>query len=236
VTAGEPLEGAFAVMSLRSKIILILTAVVALYALTDHVLQRRVLVPSFDALEREQALQAAERASLAIQEEELSLERRCQSWAHSPELRALLWAPSAHGASNYPGSDALASEGLQLFYLCQLDGTVLSASIQDPNNAGPLELREFPDQALGPQQSLVGLWIARENHQRIDDDRARTAARQLGPRDGRQRRSLACRSPDPRALLVERGAEGVVAALLGHGRRLAAGQRRAAAARTRAGR
>jgi two-component system NtrC family sensor kinase len=68
-------------VSLRPKIVLILTAVVLGYAALDHLFQRVTVSRSFAELEEDEARQDMERAAQAIQREIDHLDLSCRKWA-----------------------------------------------------------------------------------------------------------------------------------------------------------
>src|SRR5262249_11484060 len=68
-------------MLLRSKIVLILSAVVVGYAVVDHDAQRTLLTPSVSELEREEARQVLQRTLGAIGGEIAHLDTRCLDWS-----------------------------------------------------------------------------------------------------------------------------------------------------------
>ena len=68
-------------MSLRAKIVWVVTLVVGAYATLDHLLQRRTLLPNFAELERIEALEDVARVTAALQAEVDFLDDACRDRA-----------------------------------------------------------------------------------------------------------------------------------------------------------
>ncbi len=142
-------------MSLRSKIVLVLIPVVAGYALVDHGVQRSILRPSFDALERDHALRDMDRTVLAIADEVATLAERAASWAEREDIARY----AAGQAPSYPdaalGELVFANERLHLCYVLDPAGEVLWGEARHPTNGERLRLRDFPSGRMAPTHRLV---------------------------------------------------------------------------------
>jgi signal transduction histidine kinase len=68
-------------MSLRTKIPLILVAVIAVYACVDYIIQQTVILPSFQALERNQAQADMARCEAAVRREIDQIDTTCADWS-----------------------------------------------------------------------------------------------------------------------------------------------------------
>lgn len=108
-------------MSLRTRIVLVLLAVVAIYVVVDHTLQRRVLEPRFAELDREQAVANMERNLQLIEAESAHLETRAQDLASSADVRNRLTESGA------PALDVRSILGSTFDFVCVVrpDGTVV---------------------------------------------------------------------------------------------------------------
>lgn len=165
-------------MSLASKIFLILSAVVALYALTDYAVQRVTLTRSFQALERADAQRDADRVVGAIQEEQARLDQLCKgraSWygtdcfllgmrsARSfPFQNPLLLHQASRFAEAHLSPSSFERDGLDLLFVVDPSGRVLWSRIQDPATQEVISLRDFPRNRLGRSHPLLARGLIEE--------------------------------------------------------------------------
>jgi len=150
-------------MSLRTKIVLIVTLVVALYAAGDHLLQRLALMPSFAHLYREQVRKDLTRAIDAIQAEIDYLDLACRDRATSDEACAFVTGDDPEGSRRYQrahlGSEVMAQDEIDLLYVCAPDGSVLWSEVRDWRSGLRLALRDLPEERL----SINHPYLVREN-------------------------------------------------------------------------
>jgi hypothetical protein len=139
-------------MSLGTRIVLIVTGVVALYSAGDHLLQRRTLLPSFAHLERVQAQKDLARAIEAIRAEIDYLDLACRDRATSDEAWAFVTGEDPEGARRYLradlGSGVMAQDEIDLLYVCDPDGYVLWGEVRDWRSGEALSLRDLPRERL----------------------------------------------------------------------------------------
>ena len=153
-------------MSLRSKIVLILSAVVLLFAGLDHAAQQHLVLESFEKLEAEEARKDLSRVVQAIQGEIQHLDRRCDDWAAWDDTWNYVAAPNdAYVASNL-GFESFQKNRLNLLYVCDARGKVVWGRILDLESRHPLTLREMPGEALSLTHPLIlgrdrpgGVWM-----------------------------------------------------------------------------
>jgi two-component system, NtrC family, sensor kinase len=146
-------------MSLRSKIVLIVTLVVAFYAIVDHLLQRRMLLPSFAELERLEAVEDVSRTVRAVQAEIDHLDQACRdraSWDETYEFAGEAdQAQAARYVSANLGTRALAQDELDLLYLCDAEGRVLWSEARDWRSGVEFSLRDLPRQRLARNHAYL---------------------------------------------------------------------------------
>lgn len=146
-------------MSLRAKIVLIVTLVVTLYAIADHALQRSTLLPSFAELERIEALEDVQRATEALQAEIEFLDAACRDHAtgkavyefvtrDDPEKRREFVAESL-------GGDAMRLYELDLLYVVDGDANVLWGEIRDWRKGAEIALRDLPKERLSRNHAYL---------------------------------------------------------------------------------
>jgi sensor domain CHASE-containing protein len=142
-------------MSLRSKIVIILSAVVAVYALTDHVIQRVTVSRSFVMLERQKAIEDVKRVLEAIEKEVGNLDKLCFDWSVRDQTYEFVENQDRGYVESNLGPNTFRSNRIELFYICNNQGQVVWGDIRDPENGEQLQLREFPRQALLPSHPLL---------------------------------------------------------------------------------
>ena len=143
-------------MSLRSKIILILSLVVTLYALFDNGALRMVAKDQFADLEFLQAELARKRAYSVYQQEERSLLQTGRVWAGREEIRTMVDGISAPGSGL--AEHALDDSGVDVLYVCDASGRVLWGRIVDAHTGEAISLpRSLPSEALSGSHPLLNV-------------------------------------------------------------------------------
>jgi signal transduction histidine kinase len=142
-------------MSLKSKIVLILSFVVGCWALADNLLQRSMVQRGFTALERSEGRADLERAVASIQREVDELESQARGWASwGATRRQIAGDPSEAGEAQLQPR-VLAEAGLDLLYLCDAGGAVVWGRIEAPGGDEPIALRDLPAQRISPSSPLL---------------------------------------------------------------------------------
>ncbi|MFT5049686.1 MAG: sensor domain CHASE-containing protein/two-component sensor histidine kinase [Chlamydiales bacterium] len=142
-------------MSLRSKIVLILGAVIGAYAVVDAVIQREAFGSLFDRLERSEAEEDVARIVEALWQEASDVHALSVDWAEWDDMYAYVDAPSERFERSNLGHTALSNAGLDLVFICDRDGRVVFRSIIDPDSGLAVELRELPDEQWLPSHPLL---------------------------------------------------------------------------------
>jgi signal transduction histidine kinase len=139
-------------MSLRSKVVILLSAVMLAYAAVDHALQKTFVYGTFEALEEDGARHELERVKQAIESEIESLVRDAQVWARSPDSYQF---PSLGNGAAYADNweRRRADKQIDLLYLVDQQGGVAFGRIQDSKHRD-MTVREFPS-ALDPKHPLL---------------------------------------------------------------------------------
>jgi len=150
-------------MSLRSKIVAILLAVVALYAAVDNGTLRLFAARFFGGWEEHEGASNLRRVRAAVDEEVARLEDVGRVWASWDSVHGFLSDPgSARSAefvrSNLEGGRALDAAQADLMYLCDEKGIVWWSTIRDPESREEIRLtRELPSGALAPNHPLLNV-------------------------------------------------------------------------------
>jgi len=142
-------------MHLRAKIVVILCSVVALYAVSDHVIQRLTVTRGFSDLERQEAVNGLRRVTAAIEEQVAQLDELCvirSAWDATYEFVAD--GDRSYVDSNL-GETSLRKERLDLLFVCDLEGRVVWGDVRAPGSFEPIGLKRFPSQRLAPSHPLL---------------------------------------------------------------------------------
>lgn len=157
--------------SLTSKLVPILFAVVALYALSDYAIQRVTITRSFQALEQAEARRDLDRVVEAIRDEEEQLDRYCLGRATTDDTCAFVVGTSwpgpfplffppllqraRHVRESQFGETSFERDQIDLLYVCDPSGRVCFSHVRAAVPGEPATLRDFPKDRLGPHHPLL---------------------------------------------------------------------------------
>ncbi len=140
-------------MSLRSKVVILLSLVVLLYAAIDHLLQSTFVYGSFVALEESGAHKDVLRIRHAIDSEINSVYHDAQAWGSSDEV----WRNASGGdtvAFRKMLAQRIEDRRIHVLYVCDLQGGVVVGLARDPNKQ-PITVRELPTEKFDPTHPLL---------------------------------------------------------------------------------
>ena len=136
--------------------LLALAGVAVLYVSGAYLLREWLILPSFENLERAEAQKDLDRSIAAIRNELDHLDKMTGDWAAWDDTYAFVRAPNQEYIRSNLDWDTLESKaGLNLLYICDVQGKVVWGQAYDSSNGGRLTLREFPEHSLGPDHVLV---------------------------------------------------------------------------------
>jgi len=146
-------------MSLRSKILAILSVVVVLYAAVDNGTLRLFAARFFGSWEESESVENIERVRLALDEEIRGIEDLGRVWASWDAVFRFVTDPESPEAQEFPehnlGDRALDAAGLDVLFLCDRQGLVTWSSIRDPETRAEIRIpRELPSGALSVSHPL----------------------------------------------------------------------------------
>lgn len=144
-------------MSLRAKIVLILAAIVVLYAAIDHLVQRTLVFDSFVQLEEAAAREDIGRAARAIEGEVAHLVRDCAGAASSEETYKFAAEGNERSLEESILPQAFRGDDLSLLFVCDPRGRVVWGRARDLSTPEKREvaLRDFPARELSPVHPLM---------------------------------------------------------------------------------
>ena len=146
-------------MSLSSKIALILVGIIGVYAALNDQIQQRIFFERFAEVEQTQALKDVARVEKALQEEVNQLDQLNLRWSHWDDTYDYLADRTSHFEQSNLGATMMKNQGLDLLFLCDVDGVVVWSRISDPDHSGDAEkslvLRDFPTGRLYDSHPLL---------------------------------------------------------------------------------
>jgi signal transduction histidine kinase len=143
-------------VSLRAKIVLILAAIVVLYAAIDHLVQSTFVFESFVRLEEDAARQDLDRAVRAIEGEVSHLVLDCAQAAGSEEAYRFAAEGNARALEESILPQAFQGGDLSLLFVCDSSGRVVWGRVRDLSTRAKreIQLRDFPAQNLADTHPL----------------------------------------------------------------------------------
>lgn len=143
-------------MSLRAKVLLILTLTVVAYAGADYFLQRTQVFDSYVQLERVEAERDLQRVVESIHSEITHLDDLCHSWAAWDDTYKFVEDRSEQFlTSNMSDSAILDRRRLNLVMICDAEGSVLFRKLADLETHEALSIKRLPSGALSLNHPLV---------------------------------------------------------------------------------
>jgi sensor domain CHASE-containing protein len=141
-------------MSIRIKILSLLGVLFALLIVVQILVQDRVLMPSFDALERSDAKTAMTRVVYALDESLVSLEVTAADWGNWADVYEFVAKPTDEFLTANITPIALKQLQVNALMIVDLTGRVVTASARDLESGAPIKL----DFALAPTLSANFPW------------------------------------------------------------------------------
>jgi len=135
-------------MSLHMKIIVIVLAVVSFYAAFDYASQYFLVLPSFVALEHNEAQSTMRRYIGALRREISNLDKFTKNQAASDETYQFLKDQNSDYSNTNLSVESLTKNELNLIYICDITGKVVWGEIRDLETNDTIQLDELP----------AGLW------------------------------------------------------------------------------
>ena len=143
-------------MSLHMKIIVIVLAVVSLYAAFDYASQYFLVLPSFVALEYNEAQSTMRRCIGALRREISNLDKFTKNQAASDETYRFLKDQNSDYSNTNLGVESLTKNKLNLIYICDITGKVVWGEIRDLETNETIQLDELPAEPWPQTHPLLG--------------------------------------------------------------------------------
>lgn len=131
-------------MSLTSKMVAILTALVLLQAAIDYVAQQRLIMPHFQELERRWARADMSRCLKTMEEELRQLAILCEDWAAWDDTYEFVATRDPDYVRANLVESTFVGAQLDLIFICDVNGNVIYGRALAPGSATTTVLPEFP--------------------------------------------------------------------------------------------
>ena len=142
-------------MSLKSKAALIFLGIFVVYGAADYAVQQFVVLPSFIALERNEARKDLERAVGAIKREVHHLNTFCWDWSAWDDTYAFMVSRSKKYIKSNLVLSTFTDNGINLIYFIDQGGEVIWGKIYDLKTEKPIKLTGFQKGAFQGNHSLI---------------------------------------------------------------------------------
>ena len=135
-------------MSLRSKIVLVLTLVIGIYALSDSLVRNAIIRPYFEKIEYSGAEVDCERIVMALEQKLEALDELCLNWAEYDGTYNFVQSRDESFSQSNLAPARLRRNGIDLLFVCDSEGNVVYHFLEDGDpsfsETDPLSLKSFP--------------------------------------------------------------------------------------------
>jgi len=142
-------------MSVRLKVILILSAIILFYIAAHYGIQQLVVFPSFVELERAEATKDMQRCVEAIRREIYHLDTFCYDWARWDDTYRFV----VDGNKDYINAnlvvETFTENNLNLIYVVNTNGKVVWGQVHDVKTEELMQIREFPPKMFPQDHPLL---------------------------------------------------------------------------------
>jgi signal transduction histidine kinase/sensor domain CHASE-containing protein/FixJ family two-component response regulator/HPt (histidine-containing phosphotransfer) domain-containing protein len=143
------------VVSIRKKIILILIAVIELYSLIIYGIETKIILPHFNTYQNQEAAEDLDRCIQLIDKEVESIAQINWDWSNWDDTYQYVVDKNPEYVKSTLSYTGFEGNKLNLIYICNLNGDVVWGKIYDLNTKEPIELSQFPPDALGLDHILL---------------------------------------------------------------------------------
>ncbi|MCK4660802.1 MAG: HAMP domain-containing protein [Phycisphaerae bacterium] len=147
-------------MSLRLRIPLMVLVTVGAYVPLDYAIQRWIVLPSFEALEREEAIEDMERSAEAIHRELYHLSTTlCFDWASWDDTYQFVQDRNSEYIKANLVLSTFTKNNLNLLYVVNTNGELVWGEAHDCESGELIEIPQFPPSGLPPDHPLLAFGV-----------------------------------------------------------------------------
>ncbi|HNT35618.1 MAG TPA: CHASE4 domain-containing protein, partial [bacterium] len=154
-------------ISLRTKILLILLGIFAVYALLNYGVQHYVIYPRFVLLEEEEAKRNMNRAIQALQREIHGLEWFCHDWSAWDDIYIYAQDRNEAFAETNLTPTLLADYKLDIVYIASATGDRIWSRDIRMTSEGYTPLEEFPTEGISVEHPIMSVLKAPGPYERV---------------------------------------------------------------------
>lgn len=135
-------------MSLKVRVLSFVACLFLLLGILNYGIQRFIVIPEFERLEKAQALDNLERSIHAIRREVLHLNSSCRDWSIWDDTYGFVQDGRQEFVRSNLAFSTFVSLKINLLYLCDSTGKVVWGEIHDLKTGGPILMKDFPADVL----------------------------------------------------------------------------------------
>ncbi|UCE99541.1 MAG: HAMP domain-containing protein [Planctomycetota bacterium] len=143
-------------MSLQTKIVLMISAVVSIYAALDYASLHFFVLPSFISFEHDEAQKSMRRCVGDLKREIYHLETTTKNWTQWSDIYEFVEDRNDAYISTDLLIECFAENNLNLIYICNAKNEVVWGQIRDPETEETIQLNQFPAGSLPKTHPLLG--------------------------------------------------------------------------------
>ena len=142
-------------MSISYRAYLVFGGLLLTVAATGAACVRLVAAPTFAELEREEAREEVSRCVWALDQQALDLQRTCLDWSRWDDTYRFINDRNAAYTDSNLHSGTMETLGLNLMYLCDLQGRAIWSATRHPTSGESAPLADFPTTGLPREHRLL---------------------------------------------------------------------------------
>ncbi|TDI92442.1 MAG: HAMP domain-containing protein [Chloroflexi bacterium] len=161
-------------MKLRTKVLLVLSGVLALSIVLNYGVVRMIVFPRFAEIERTEAQKNLQRVQRAIQSELTHMDNTAQDWAHWTDTYQFIAGENPEFVENNLMYETFSGIGVTLMNFYDSEGTLVWGKAYDLESEQEIQLGEFSPESLTAAHPLIA-------HQTIDGQAHGVMMTERGP-------------------------------------------------------
>ncbi len=135
-------------MNLRTKVLLVLSGVLALSIVLNYGVVRMIVFPRFAEIERTEAQKNLQRVQRAIQNELTHMDNTAQDWAHWTDTYQFIAGENPEFVENNLLYETFSGIGVTLMNFYDSEGTLVWGKAYDLATEQEIQLGEFSPESL----------------------------------------------------------------------------------------
>ncbi|HCY83726.1 MAG TPA: hypothetical protein DHV36_01165 [Desulfobacteraceae bacterium] len=142
-------------MTIRAKIVLVLMLFFLFFGALAGGIQRYIILPSYIAIEEEEALKNSRRVSQALDRERHHLDSLLHDWSAWDETYEFVDSGTPEYIENNLPPSTFTDNRLNLLYIVNRNGSVVYGKIYELDDMGEMRLKAFPEKVIDKDHPLL---------------------------------------------------------------------------------